>query len=243
MNITRKWNKFFVVGCSHGNLIDPVAAEAVLKFKDKWKPKKTIHLGDFVDTAAFRSGSKGTSDESEPIGPDIDSGISFLQALRPNLVFNGNHEARLWRLLNHNNAIISDCAGQIVNRLQMAMTRLKAEYVENWSARSYRMIGNYKLMHGYMYGENATRDHAISHGNIIHAHTHRPAMSKPKRDDSVIGYCVGTLSNISSMDYAACRSSTLSWGGGFVWGEYSDDLTVCWLHEQPQSQKEWRLPG
>ena len=229
------------VGCSHGNLIDPTAADAVLRFRDRWKPATVAHLGDFVDTAAFRSGATGSSDESEPIGPDIDAGLAFLGLLRPTLVFNGNHEARLWRLQNHHNAIVSDCAGQIINRLRMATTRLKAEYVEDWGIRAWRRLGNYLLGHGYLFGESFLRDTAESHGNTIIAHAHRAGMATGRRSDAATAYCVGTLSDIPNMDYASARRSTLSWAAGFVWGEYTDTQTVCWLHIQPQGQKEWKL--
>ena len=242
MNITKPWKKFLAVGCSHGNLISKDASEAVLKMRERLKPHAVIHLGDFIDTAAFRAGAKGTSDESEPIGPDIDSGLRFLDALRPTMIFNGNHEARLWRLQAHHNAIVADCAGRIIESLRAKARKLKAQYVEGWSIRDFRTIGNYKLMHGYMFSENACRDHAEAHGNIIFAHTHRAGMAKGRRDDSPSGYCVGTLSDIPNMDYSSARRSTLSWAGGFVWGEYCDQRAVVWIHEQPQNQTEWRLP-
>jgi len=241
-NITRKWKRFLAVGCSHGNHIDPVAAAAVVKFRDAWKPTTVVHLGDFVDTAAFRKGARGGSDESEPVGPDIDAGCKFLQQLRPTIVLNGNHEIRLWNLQNDRNAIVADCAMNIVSRLQKQMKALKAEYVEGWSIRDFRMIGNYKLMHGFIFNENSCRDMAETEGNVIFAHTHRPGMAKGRRSDNPTGYSVGTLSNIPNMDYANARRATHAWAGGFCWGEYCDDRTMVWLHEQPQTEKEWRLP-
>jgi hypothetical protein len=223
-------------------LIDPNAAEAVLRFKQIYKPNTTVHLGDFVDTAAFRAGAKGSEDESRDIAPDFEAGLTFLKKLRPQIIMCGNHEARLYRLQKHHNAIIRELSGDLIERIRTTAAICKAEIVEDWSIRAYRTIGNYKLMHGYMYGENACRDHAEAHGNIIFAHTHRAGMAKGRRDDNPTGYCVGTLSNIPNMDYAAARRSTLSWAGGFVWGEYTDDQAVCWVHEQPQTQSVWRLP-
>jgi len=241
-NITRKWKKFLAVGCSHGNHIDKVAGKAVCKFREDWKPQTVVHLGDFCDTAAFRAGARGTSDESEPVGPDIDAGCRFLQELRPTMVLNGNHEIRIVKLQDSTNAIVADCAMNIVSRLQKQMKALKAEYVEGWSIRDFRMIGNYKVMHGYVFNENSCRDMAETEGNVIFAHTHRPGMAKGRRSDNPTGYSVGTLSNIPNMDYANARRATHAWAGGFCWGEYSDDRTIVWLHEQPQNETEWRLP-
>ena len=241
-NITKHWKRFLAVGCSHGNHIDPVAAAAVVKFRDSWKPQTVVHLGDFVDVAALRGGAAGSQDESEPIGPDIEAGCKFLQQLRPTIVLNGNHEIRIWKLQSHKNAIVSDCAMSIVSRLQKQMKALRADYEEKWSIRSFRMLGNFKLMHGYVFNENSCRDQAEAEGNIIFAHTHRPGMAKGRRCDNVTGYSVGTLANIGNMDYANARRATHAWAGGFVWGEYCDDRTVVWLHEQPQNETEWRLP-
>jgi predicted phosphodiesterase len=63
--------------------LDPKARDAVLKFREAYKPKHTIHLGDFIDTKALRVGAAGTQDESEPIRPDMESGLEFLTNLRP----------------------------------------------------------------------------------------------------------------------------------------------------------------
>lgn len=242
MNITHKWKKLLAVGCSHGNLIDPNARAAVLKFRDAWKPQTTVHLGDFVDTAAFRSGAKGTNDEDEPVRPDFDAGLDFLKDLRPILIFTGNHEARLWRLAGHHNAVISGLAQDLIDKIKTRAALCKAELVEDWSIRAHRTIGNYKFMHGVLFNEMSCRDHAETYGNVVFAHTHRAGMANGRRDDSATGYCVGTLSNIPNMDYAQARRSTLSWSAGFVWGEYTDARCVLWLHVQPQDQKEWVLP-
>lgn len=241
MRTAHRWKKFLAVGCSHGNRIDPIAAAAVLKFRDTWKPDFTAHLGDFIDLSAFRSGAKGTNDEAEPIDPDFEAGLDFIKDLRPSLIMAGNHEDRLWRLQNSPSAIVSKLAGDLVGQIEKACKAIKAKLVP-YEYKAHRMLGNYKLMHGVYYNENAARDHAEAFGNVIFAHTHRVMLAKGRRDDSPTGICVGTLSNIPNMDYAKSRRATLGWAGGFVWGEYCDSRTVCWLHEQPQNQKEWVLP-
>jgi hypothetical protein len=242
MEVIRNWKRFMAVGCSHGDKIDANAAAAVLRFKELWRPETTAHLGDFIDTAAFRSGAVGSNDEYTPIAPDIDAGLQFLDKLRPTILLNGNHEIRLWRLRNNHNAIVSDCANRIISSIETKAAALGALYVREWGIHAHVMLGDYKLMHGYLFSENACRDHAEAHGNVIHAHTHRAGVQKGRRDDCPTGYCVGTLSNVPAMEYASVRRSTLSWSGGLVWGEYCDDRLVCWLHEQPQGQVEWRLP-
>ena len=243
MNITRKWKRILAVGCSHGLHADPKALAAVLKFRDSYKPAHVVHLGDFIDTTAFRSGAKGSSDESEPVQPDVDGGLDFLEKLRPTLTLAGNHEARLWRLAKSPNAIIAHCATTVIGEIHDTCKSLKSEFVEYDGVYQGRIIGGYRFMHGVMFGENAIRDHAECFGNVVHAHTHRAGVAKGRREDNPTGYCVGTLTRRGAMEYASCRRSTLSWSGGFVWGEVTDNAAVLWLHEQPSNLAEWRLPS
>jgi len=241
--VVRRWKRILAVGCSHGHYAQPEAVDAVLRFRKDWKPATCVHLGDFTDMAAFMSSAKGTTNEKEPIAPDVDGGIQFLKALRPTLVFAGNHEARLWRAANHQNAIVAECARHVIERIQTCCAILRAQFVEYRGIWEWRQIGGYKYMHGSFFNENATRDHAEAFGNCVHAHTHRAGVAKGRRCDNPTGYGVGTLTDIPCMDYANSRRATMSWSSGFVWGEYTDDQSVLWLHEQPQSVKEWRLPS
>ena len=241
MNITRKWKRALVVGCSHGIHADPAALEAVVRFRQSFQPHTVVHLGDFVDTTAFRSGAKGTADEGSPVDADIDSGLEFLSRLRPTMVLCGNHEQRLWRAMASPSAIVSHCAETVVRGIEAHCRKLRASlrtYTGIWQGEQ---LGGYRLMHGVFFSENATRDHAEAYGNVIHAHTHRAAVAKGRRSDNPTGYCVGTLTTASNMDYAAIRRATLSWSQGFVWGEYTDDQAQLWLHEN-QTGKAWHLP-
>lgn len=241
MNITKRWRRFMAVGCSHGNLADKAALAAVLKFKAAWKPDTTAHLGDAFDLTAFRSGAKGTSDETERPKPDVDSGMDFIERLRPQLWLMGNHEDRVYRLRHHYNAIVSELATNICEDIETTAKAIKCEIVP-WSFKQSRKVGNYSLLHGWFFNENCCRDHAEAFGNCVFAHAHRAGIGKGRRSDNPTGICVGTLANIPNMDYAKARRSTLSWSAGIVWGEYTDSSAVMWLHEQPQGQPEWRLP-
>lgn len=66
MNINKGWKRFMAVGCSHGMYADPKAIEGVLKFKERFKPNMTVHLGDFVDMTPFMSSARGKGDAVEP---------------------------------------------------------------------------------------------------------------------------------------------------------------------------------
>ena len=57
--VVNRWERVLAVGCSHGTFANQDALRAVLRFRDEWKPKHRIHLGDAYDSTAFRTGALG----------------------------------------------------------------------------------------------------------------------------------------------------------------------------------------
>lgn len=243
-SFTHRWRRFLGVGCSHGIMADAKATAATLRFKAAWQPDYTFHLGDAMDTAAYRSGASGSKDQGADSQTDMRSGLDYVRALEPQTWFMGNHEDRLFSLARHWNAVVKDAATSLVKMIEDAATELSCAVVPYRGCHNdgFRMLGDYKLTHGYLYNENACRDMAEAHGNVIFAHTHRAGVAVGRRGEEARGICVGTLSDIPAMDYAKCRRATLSWSQGFVWGEYTDKRCVPQLFIQPKGMSEWRLP-
>jgi hypothetical protein len=244
-SITRRWKKIVAVGCTHGRYICPDARRAFLGFLDDFRPAVRVHLGDFCDTTAFRAGAHGSADEAEDVEPDIDGGLTFLAEMGATHVLCGNHEDRLWREAASPNAVVAYAAGKCIGALQDHARKYRYELRE-WEGVHQRpfVFGGVKFLHGVMFGENATRDHAEAFGDIVHAHTHRPAFAIGRRDDSPIGICVGTLTRRREMSYAKARRATLAWGQGFVFGEYCETSASLHLVTGPRENRNdiWRLP-
>lgn len=243
MNITRSWKPFAAFGCSHGKHICPDARRAVIKLLSDLKPKTVVHMGDFCDTSAFRSGARGSADEAEEVEPDIDGGLTFLAEVGATHVLLGNHEDRLWKEAHSPNAVIAYAAGKCIAAIQDHAKKYRYQLSEyNGVFQRPFVFGGYKFLHGTMYSENATRDHAEAYGNVVHAHTHRPAVATGRRDDFPIGYCVGTLTRRREMGYAKTRRATMAWGQAILTGEYCDTGFSASLHMGPQEQGgAWRL--
>lgn len=243
-NLNSAWKKFVCIGCSHGDLEDRSAIDAVLKFVDRWKPQTRIHLGDFLDTSSFRSGARGTKDEAHSLADDTAAGIRLLRDFRATHVLNGNHEDRLWMNMDHWQAIRADCAKSLVGEIRKVIRQLRAKHIETYDITDPRAMfefGDTKFLHGYMFNENAIRDHAEHFGKCCLAHLHTPGEANARRSDSATAVCVGTLADIGKLSYAKMRRSTARWGAGFVWGEYSSKECVLWLAKRNQ-QGSWRLP-
>ena len=216
----------------------------MLEFRKHFKPHTVVHLGDFIDATAFRGGAKGTSDEAAPIPPDVEGGLDFLEKLQPQFIFSGNHEDRLYRLRHNPNAIVSHCANEVVHAIEDTAKSLRAEIIPYHIMEGWRKIGGYRYGHGYMYNVMATRDHAETVGNCVFAHTHTTGVNMGRRLDNPTGYNCGTLTRIENMDYAKSRRQTMGWSQGFVWGEYTTDRSVLWLHQVGRNtlREKWRLP-
>lgn len=235
--IVRKWKKFLFCGCSHGLLASPSALNAVVKFRDEFNPVKVVHAGDFCDTSAWRTGAKGGPDETENVADDIAAGLVFLERLRPTLVFNGNHEIRIWKHAAKPNAIVAHAAAQTIYQLQEFICgELHAEYVQDYVyEESWRWMGNYRLGHGFSHSTHAVKKHADEIGNTMFCHLHRVEVVRGTHIDRPVGVCAGYLGDRDKFTYSDLWSSRFRWGNGWVYGEYSDDHVEWQLHHHRDS--------
>ena len=245
-NIVHKWKRFMAVGCSHGIYEDSASVKAMLEWKADFNPDTAIHLGDGLDTTAFRGGAKGTSDESADIDEDGSAYEALMDAFKPDLMFCGNHEHRVWKLMHHHNAIVKKAAKAVVDKIEDIAEKHKAElvpYAGISDARSWRLLGQTAFGHGFIYNENACRDTVEMLGrDVVMAHTHKVQMQKGRTVGGYTGYCVGTLCGIPAMGYASTRRATSAWSIGWAYGEYSEDICKTNLYELKRSQAETTIP-
>jgi len=240
-----KWKKFLAVSCSHGHLADAKATKAALEMKRRFKPDTTLHLGDAIDLAAFRSGamrSPDSADRAASISEDFRAGINFLHLLEPNVFFIGNHEHRAYEHQYSPNAILSHCATSCLADIHQACKDMRTEIVQYDIARGWREYGGTLFGHGFMFNQMATRDHVeMLKKPCVFGHLHRVDRSAGRSVGAPIGWSIGCLANVDAMGYARRNRSTLAWQHGIAWGEYNDrDCIVNVL--SPTSQGEWRFP-
>lgn len=238
------WRRWMAIGCSHGSLADPEAIKRVLEFKEAYQPEIRVHLGDIFDFAAFRSGAPGTRDEAECLVPDIENGCSLIEKFEPTDVLIGNHDERVFKLSGHPNAVMSYAASQARNEFLEACHKINAHVVDRYDINdSWIQLGDTKLLHGFMFSENAMRDHAEHFGRCVIAHLHVAGSANGRRSDHATCFCVGTLANVPAMEYAKTRRSTARWSHGLAYGEFSDTHCHVEISQCEQGQaKNWRLP-
>ena len=217
-------------GCSHGELAYPERLDEVIAFRERFKPEIRFELGDVIDTAAFRSGARGSKDESQPILPDKLAAIEWLRRYEPSHIAWGNHCWRLMEWQGHPNAALSFAAGIVWGALQDEARKLNAWQVPYEIGKNWLHMGGYYWGHGFMFGENALRDHAeMLGGPVVHAHTHRAETVHGRMIHECSSYSVGTLADVSKMHYADRQRSKTRWGAGVVFGEMCETESKLWL--------------
>jgi predicted phosphodiesterase len=247
-HIGKKSIRFLSVGCSHGKYADPTALDAVLRARDAWKPEEVIHLGDWADTAAMRKGAAGTSDESEPVRPDIDGGLQFLKDIGATIALDGNHEVRIQHLKSSNNAIVSCCAESVDQHIDEYLAEIKCRRIPYNGVYQKWMLGDVTFTHGTIFNENAARDMAEQYCNgtrrkIVMGHTHRVAIQNARTYHGGTCYNIGTLTSRGALEYAKNRRSTFSWCQAWCWGEYCESLNQSSLQITQRGRGEaWRMP-
>ena len=238
--INSSWKRFTAVGCSHGHLADPLAIKTVLSFNDRWKPHTRIHLGDYVDTAAYRSGAKGTKDEKVSLETDFDAGLSFIRSFDPTHLTNGNHCIRVWKAAKGDNAIVREFSQYLINKIEKAVPK-KCTFIRTYDTNSFIELGGTKFLHGIWYSEDAVRQHAEHYGKCVIAHLHKVMSVPGRRQDGAKCYCVGFLGEKEKFGYAKLQRSYSQWQQGFGYGEYNDKECVVWLAER-NIDGSWKLP-
>lgn len=230
---TSKPKRFIAVGCSHGHHCDENVIAQVCDFARRFKADRRIHLGDWCDLAAMRSGAGGTNDEAQSIVDDLKAGFKFLADFQATDIFFGNHEVRVLKHLASQRAINSYAAHAFLGQFQDFSKGLGAKVYQDYhiaKPSSYMVMGDTMFLHGFMFNEAATRDHVEWAGmNVVHAHTHRPGIQPGRVRENLMGYCVGSLADIPNMDYAGARRQTSAWGAAVAYGEYNEREAKIWL--------------
>lgn len=242
-----KWKRGLVVSCSHAEMVLPDAMPTLCALCKDWKPDHLVHLGDFLDTTAFRSGAAGTPDESADVGCDIEAGLSFVNeffSLSPRakvrLLFKGNHDNRPFKLARHPSAIVRHAAKDVCDAIEYTARKCKAELVPYDIRDGWRAVADDMLCgHGYMYNEHAVRDHAQMLGrSVIMGHLHRDEVRRAPTLNRAIGYCIGWLGDERKAGYARERKATLAWENSFCIYETNGMESVVW--QQKRTSEGWR---
>ena len=251
-NIGKTYKRVMAISCNHGNRANANAISAVLLFREQFKPDECIHLGDNYDLASLRAGALKDQNDSDAVDDymgDLEAGREFLNSLRPTVFILGNHDERAKRYLRHHNAVVRGYAEAVWTRMVEPIDRHCHTFIDTHDVldRSWYKLGGAKYGHGILFSENFLRDTAETWGGhkeiCVVGHAHRAGIAHGRTSGNPVAMSPGCLADISCMEYAHKRRSTLAWSFGIVFGEYTDNHSQLYLHQWNQHETQWNLPS
>ncbi len=223
---------------NHGNKAVESVVKVALDFCLKvFKPTIRIHGGDCFNFAALR---KGANDEEkrEKLSEDFDAGISFLEKFKPTHFLRGNHDERLYDMLQSDDGKLSDYAGSLTTQIDETLKGCK---VFPYDKRSGVMqLGNHKVLHGYNTGLYAARHMAAAYGHSMMGHVHSDDVQSIPRWEGAVGHTSGCLCAIDQ-DYNRSHIATLRQSHGWLYGFLYPSGAVQVNHARMIDGK-WILP-
>jgi hypothetical protein len=225
--MARRYKRVMAVGCSHG---------------EKFRPEVRFELGDLIDTACFRTGATGTKDESHSSKEDHARAVSWIREYEPTHIAWGNHDWRLYDMMTHPKAIVSDLASQLWTSLELEAEKVRAKTVPYDIEDGWHYLGGRAWGHGYMYNSFAVRDHAEMLGMpVVMAHLHAPQQIRGRTINNTESFCVGAMADDRKLTYGRRRRNSLTHGHGLVYGELSETESHLWLIHA-ENGKPFRFP-
>src|SRR6185312_1538944 len=243
MNINKGYKKGVALGCTHGSFIHQKDAHAVADFADRSGCDTRVHLGDYIDATALRGGA-GAKDMAVKLSEDMDATLAYLNYFQPPHLINGNHDIRLWELLEHPNTILATAAKLMIEKLERGLVLTPTFWKKEYSVWDHKQLkfGDCTFMHGFMYGARAIQEHAQHYGKVVHAHIHRTGIEHAvNAGERVTGYSVGTLADVEQLRYAERRKQSMIWGPGCAYFEYNQ--RECIVHLIEKQGGKWPFPA
>lgn len=241
MNPIHSYRRFLAFSCPHCPYQSEEVTKELLVFKDHWAPDVTICLGDIWDTTAWRQGAIAGGEINEDIDHQFEEGRNFLRRLEPTLTFEGNHDERPKRYLEHFDARVRKAAQDCLRDIHdLIIGELKSEYVPYHIKDGWRRLGTHAVGHGYMFNEHALKAHAeMCRMPVIIGHIHKLDSMRTRQLGAPKSYAAGLIADIDALSYATKRRATTAWSNGWLFGEFNDERTL--IHEQESEVKPARV--
>lgn len=220
--------RFVVAGDTHGSEIDPVVEAAFFKWMADWQPEIRICSGDLFDFAALRNGAS-QEEKAVSMADDYKAGVSFAKRFfaggEVKVLLRGNHDERLWDLLNRSEGVLRDFAEQKTGEIESLLRSWGVKMLPYDARKGVFKIGKLQVIHGYKSGINATRQHATIYRSVIHGHDHSQGIAPVENlDGPALAMGTGCMCRID-MPYNSRQTNKLRHQQGWVYGVLYPDGT------------------
>jgi len=219
-----RFRKFLACADSHGALIDPIASQALLNFKNQFKPEILIHGGDAVDLTSMRKGATG-SDLYVSLEEDVEAAKSFLEKFFEPVTKNtegkllmGNHEARAWRLQKEGTGPEAYSAKYVIDTLVGVAEEKDLDFFPYNGAENICVLGDFNIVHGIKHNKHAAASHAQIFNNVIHFHTHTAQCFSVPNVNRYMAYTCPALVDLTKLNYQINTEAHYKARNGWIYG-------------------------
>lgn len=229
--------RWMAVSDNHGDRQDKHAVAAALAFAKHWKPDIRIHLGDCFDFRCLRRGADD-SERRASLSDDIEAGCDFLRKYQPTHFLRGNHDERLWDLLDEDDGKLAGYARHLIEEIEDALG--DAQVFPYDKRRGVLKLGHLKCLHGYNAGITAARIAGQVYGSCIFGHCHTIDQYSIAGLERRVARCIGCLC-LLDQDYNRAHIQTLRQAHGWAYGLLlPNGAYTVWQAEQVSGK--WHVP-
>lgn len=201
----------------HGDRADAHAVKLFKRFVDDFKPKFRLFLGDIFDFRPFRK--KASEEEKrERINDDFAAGMAFLSWYRPNVITLGNHDSRMWDLLDRGGPL-ADLAEDKVAAFNRFAERHKILVLPYDKRKGVFRRNGLAFTHGFFSGKTAAAQMARVYGNVLFGHGHAIDVATEPGLSPRTARMTGCLCQLD-MDYNRAQTMTLRQEHGWAYGAF-----------------------
>jgi hypothetical protein len=217
---------FVAAGDLHGDRQDERAVSGFKKFVDVFDPVWRIFLGDIFDFRAIREGAK-KDEKRHSMEADFQAGMKFLKWYQPNVITLGNHDIRLWDLVEKEgipkSGPLTDLAKRMIGEFEDFTAKHKTIVLPYDKRKGVWRHNGLKFAHGFGNGKDMVSDMAKVYGNVLHGHGHSiDVASEPSDEEPKVARMVGALCRLD-MSYNRSQLSTLRQQHGWAYGVFLPD--------------------
>lgn len=219
--------KFVIASDIHGSEMNDAACESLHAFVGEFKPHIRVIAGDLWDFAAIRKGAD-EEERGQSMACDFACGQSFANKFfsggDENHLMLGNHDVRIWDLLESRDGVKRDLAQKMINDVHALAKKNGADIIPYDSRDGVLAIGDLKVVHGYHTGASACAAHSRIYGNVVFGHIHSIESFQTPGLKQQEARSIGCLCNLNP-HYASRKTGKLRWANGWAYGWVFEDGT------------------
>lgn len=233
--------RFIYISDIHGEKQDVSAMKAFWSFTSQFKPDIRICGGDLFDFSSLRN-SASSEEISQSESKGLETGMDFLSSWKPTVFLLGNHDIRLWNVVNSTRpGIERDWAAKNIESICRITKQSKTKILPYCKRKGIYRNGDLAFMHGFYVGPSAVLKHVNTYRqSIMCGHCHTPQTISMPGVTQTWGHMAGCMCELD-MEYTYKTPSTTAWRHGFCYGFLGNNTSMV-FHATPDETGSWFFP-